>query len=203
MALDSVGLLDALNVRKAHIVGASMGGMVAQIMAAKHASRVLSLTSIMSTTGNPALPKARPAANAASMQTILAPARESEQITSGVRLWQGIGSPGYPTDEATLRESVLRDARRSFYPTGVARQMLAIVTGGDRRELCRRIAVPTVVLHGADDPLIPVEGGKDTAAAIPGADLRIVPGMGHDIPRALIPVFVSAITAAAKRASVS
>jgi len=201
MAQDTVGLLDALAIEKAHIVGASMGGMIAQIVAARHGERVLSLTSIMSTTGNPSLPKARPAANAASMQTMMSATSETDKVSGGVKLWQNIGSPGYPTDEATLRDWVQKDTRRSFHPTGAARQMLAIVTGGDRRALCATINVPTVVLHGADDPLIPVEGGKDTAAAIPGAELRIIPGMGHDIPRALIPVFADAIVAAALRAT--
>ena len=95
---------------------------------------------------------------------------------------------------------MLRDTRRGFHPAGVARQMLAIVSGGDRRALCASIRVPTVVLHGADDPLIPVEGGRDTAKAIPGAELRVIPGMGHDIPHALVPAFADAIVAAATRA---
>jgi pimeloyl-ACP methyl ester carboxylesterase len=199
MALDVLGLLDSLNIPKAHIVGASMGGMIAQIVAAKHAARVYSLTSIMSTTGNPVLPQARPMATAASLQTMRASSNENDTVNSGVQLWRGIGSPGYPTDEAALRASVQRDTRRSFHPAGAARQMLAIAAGGDRRALCRTITAPTVVLHGADDPLIPVEGGRDTASAIAGAELRVIPGMGHDIPLALVPQFADAILRAASR----
>lgn len=200
MAMDTVGLLDALDIRSAHIVGASMGGMIAQILAARHSSRVLSLTSIMSTTGNPALPQARPSIAAASLQTMTAPATQAAKVASGVNWWQSIGSPAYPTDPSILRDAASRDVQRSFHPTGVARQMLAIASGADRRALCAGIVAPTVVLHGAQDPLIPVEGGRDTAAAIPGAELRIIPGMGHDIPHELIPVFVDAITTAAMRA---
>lgn len=200
MAKDAVGLLDALGVQKAHIVGASMGGMIAQLVAANHPERTLSLTSIMSSTGNPALPQARPEA----MEVLMSPAAPAGDIEAivarGIKAWNTIGSPGYRTDEKTLREWVLRDATRSFYPVGIARQMAAIVANGDRREKLKKVKAPTVVLHGADDPLVPVEGGKDTAASIAGAELRIVPGMGHDFPIALVKTFADAITAAAKRA---
>ncbi|MFZ2468380.1 MAG: alpha/beta hydrolase, partial [Parvibaculum sedimenti] len=139
------------------------------------------------------------------MEVLMAPAAPADDLEAivarGMKAWTTIGSPGYRTDEKTLREWVLRDARRSFYPVGTARQMAAIVANGDRREKLKNIAVPAVVLHGADDPLVPVEGGKDTAESIPGAELRIVPGMGHDFPAALVQVFADAITAAASRAA--
>lgn len=200
MAKDAVGLLDALGIRQAHIAGASMGGMIAQLVAANHPERALSLTSIMSTTGNPALPQGKPEA----MAVLMTPAPEGDipaAIERGMLAWNTIGSPGYRTDEATLRQWVTRDVNRSLYPVGVARQMAAIVANGDRREKLKKLKLPTVVLHGADDPLVPVEGGKDTAENIPGAELRVVPGMGHDFPLALVATFADAIEAAAKRAS--
>jgi len=201
MAADTVGLLDALGIEEAHIVGASMGGMIAQLVAVNHPARVLSLTSIMSTTGNPELPQAKPEATAA----LAAPAPDPNDLEAvvarGMNTWNTIGSPGYRTDEAQLREWVLRDFHRSFYPQGILRQMAAIVSNGDRREKLKSITVPTVVLHGADDPLVPVEGGRDTAASIPGAELIEVPGMGHDFPLALVTTFADAITKAASQSS--
>ncbi|MCE9651165.1 MAG: alpha/beta fold hydrolase [Parvibaculum sp.] len=199
MAADAMGLLDALDIGRAHIVGASMGGMIAQLVAINHPDRVLSLTSIMSTTGNPGLPQAKPEA----MAVLMTPAPEGDieaAISRGINAWQTIGSPGYPTDEKILREWVGRDAKRSLYPVGTARQMAAIVANGDRREKLKKLKVPAVVLHGGDDPLVPVEGGKDTAANIPGAELVVVPGMGHDFPIALVKTFADAISKATARA---
>ncbi len=201
MVDDSVGLLDALGIEKAHIVGSSMGGMIAQLIASEYPERTLSLTSIMSTSGNALLPPPKPRV----MKLFVSPAPPASHmeavIERGIRTYQTIGSPAWPTDEETLRQWVTRDATRSYCPSGVVRQAAAAVTNGDRRPKLRRIAVPAVVLHGDADPLVPVEGGRDTAANIPGAELRVVEGMGHDIPLQLIDTFADAIVAAAERAT--
>jgi pimeloyl-ACP methyl ester carboxylesterase len=204
MADDSVGLLEALGVERAHIVGASMGGMIAQMVAANHPERTLSLTSIMSSTGNPALPPAKPEAMAALTKPAVDPAVNLDgHILSGLASQKVIGSPGYPTDEATLIQRLRADALRSYYPVGRSRQMAAIVASGDRRAALAGITAPTVVIHGADDPLVPLPGGEDTAATIPGAELHVIPGMGHDLPPALIPKIVDLIGLATARARAS
>ena len=191
MALDAIGVLDGLEIDKAHIVGASMGGMIAQIVAAEHAARARSLVSIMSTSGNPKLPQAKPEAMAA----LLAPrATEREAaIVQSMKTNRIIGSPGFPTSDADLRAKVERGIDRCFYPPGLSRQFVAILASGSRVEMLKRVRVPTLVLHGADDPLVPVEGGKETAALVPGAKLEIIPGMGHDFAAGLVPILVNAI----------
>ena len=201
MAADAIGLLDQLGIARAHIVGASLGGMIAQLIAADYPERTLSLTSIMSTSGNPLLPLPRPQVIGLFMSPAPSALNREAVISRGIKTYQTLGSPGFPTDQDTLRAWVMRDAARAYYPIGVMRQMAAVMTNGDRRPKLRKIRVPTVVLHGKDDPLVPVEAGRDTAANIQGAELRIVPGMGHDIPLQLIDVFADAIEAAAKRAS--
>ncbi len=198
MAEDAVALLDALKIDKAHVVGASMGGMIAQLVAIGHPDRVLSLTSIMSTTGNPRLPRSRPEALAALMNRPPAAASMEEVIPFGIAISKAIGSPAYPGDEDRLRERIERDYKRSFHPTGPARQLAAILDDGDRRKRLRGVKVPTLVIHGADDPLVPVDGGKDTAAAIPGAQLKIIPGMGHDLPVELVDEVADAIAGIAR-----
>ncbi|ASP31477.1 alpha/beta hydrolase [Qipengyuania flava] len=192
MADDGVGLLDALGIERAHIVGASMGGMIAQHVAARHPDRCLSLTTVFSTTGNPKLPPARPEA----MKALITRPDSTEEgvlVEHGMMLARTIGSPGYPAPEDRLRERTLASVRRSFYPEGPTRHLSAIVADGDRRAMLRDIAVPTLVLHGEDDPLVPCEGGRDTAASIPDARLKTIPGWGHDLPLELVDELAGAI----------
>lgn len=192
MADDGVGLLDALGIERAHIVGASMGGMIAQHVAARHPDRCLSLTAVFSTTGNPKLPPARSEA----MKALITRPDSTEEgvlVEHGMMLARTIGSPGYPAPEDRLRERTLASVRRSFYPEGPTRHLSAIVADGDRRAMLRDIAVPTLVLHGEDDPLVPCEGGRDTAASIPGARLKTIPGWGHDLPLELVDELAGAI----------
>lgn len=197
MAADAVGLLDALDIGRAHIVGASMGGMIAQMVAATYPERVLTLTSIMSTTGNPMLPPASPEAMAVLTERP-GGADEESMVAFGVRAEQTIGSPGYPTDPALLTERVRASYRRMHYPPGFARQMAAIVASGDRRAALAKITAPTMVIHGTDDPLVPLAGGHDTAATIPGAKIVEIPGMGHNLPEPLIGQILDAFERVAK-----
>ena len=203
LARDAVGLLDALDIEKAHIVGASQGGMIAQLIAIHHPEHVLSLTSIMATSGNPALPLvAKPEVFA---EVGPPPAGDSLDavIDYEVRLRQALGSPGYPTDAETLRSQAERSVRRAYDPAGSARQQAAATVAHyqDRREELRDVQVPTVVIHGAEDPLVPVQGGREVAESIPNAEFRLIPGMGHNLPEALVPVIADAIVAAASRAA--
>ena len=188
MAHDAVGLLDALEIRRAHIVGASMGGMIAQILAAKHESRVRSLTSIMSTSGNPRLPQARLDLQLRLVRRPLSGDRDA-LIAHSMDLWRLIGSPHYPLDDDTLRAKVERSLDRSSYRHGLARQTLAIIASGSRVPLLKRINTPTLVIHGEHDPLVPVAAAYDLARHIPGARLEVIEGMGHDLPAPLIPRF--------------
>ncbi|HEY0105947.1 MAG TPA: alpha/beta hydrolase [Rhizomicrobium sp.] len=199
MADDAAGLLDALKIAGAHVVGASMGGMIAQMLAVRHPQKVLSLVSIMSSTGNPALPQGKPEVMAALMAAP-DPQDFKAMVDHAVRAQTLIGSPAYPPDEGMLKRQTIADLNRSTYPVGIGRQMAAVIAGGDRRAALKTIAVPTIVVHGQDDPLVPVEAGRDTAAVIAGAELREIPGMGHDLPAPLFPALVDAIDAAARRA---
>ncbi|MDB5424642.1 MAG: alpha/beta hydrolase [Phenylobacterium sp.] len=201
MAADAVGLLDALGIARAHIVGASLGGMVAQLVAADYPDRVLSLTSIMSTTGNRELPPSKPEAMAVLNERGPDPLTDLEgYLAHAVKGARVIGSPGYPPDDAGVRERSLNDFRRCYYPVGFARQYAAAAASPDRRPKLAGVTAPTVVIHGDGDPLVPVEGGRDTAANIPGAELRIVPGMGHDFPPQLYGVIADGILRAVERA---
>lgn len=202
MAEDGVQLLDALEIDKAHIVGASMGGMIAQHIAFAHPDRVLSLTSIMSTTGNRRLPRSRPEA----MKVLMDRPRDADaamMVEFGVRAARTIGSPGYPAEENRLRTRVSSDFQRSFSPAGLTRQMAAIIADGDRRKRLATITAPTLVIHGEADPLVPLAGGRDTAANIPGARLKTIPGMGHDLPVQLVDEIADAVAEHAGRLKVA
>jgi pimeloyl-ACP methyl ester carboxylesterase len=181
MADDAVGLCDALGIARAHFVGASMGGMIVQTVAYRHPARVKSLVSIMSTTGSPTLPQAKPEVLARLITP--PPVGRDAVIEASVETWRVISGPGFPYDEAAIRERTALTYDRSHHPAGQARQLGAILAHGDRSERLGAVRAPTLVVHGTDDPLVPVEGGKHTAASIPGAELLLIPGMGHDLPK--------------------
>lgn len=197
MADDTAGLLDALGWGSAHVVGASMGGMIAQSLAIRHPQRVHSLTSIMSTTGASGV--GSPAEVA--LGVLLAPAARTreEALQRAVDTYRVIGSPGFEFDEESLRERAGLSFDRAHDPAGVARQLAAILTTDDRTPHLGEIAVPTLVVHGAQDTLVDVSGGRATAAAIPGAELWVVEGMGHDLPRELWGDLVDRIGALVER----
>lgn len=180
MADDAVGLLDALGIRGAHICGMSMGGMIAQTLAIRHPSRVLSLISIYSTTGNPEVPQPK----AGVVEMLLTPPPKERELNIELMLgfFKAIAGPGFPFDEKWTRGIMAESYDRCFYPQGMARQLVAILTQINRGPYLASVKVPTLVIHGTDDPLVPVEGGRDTAKAIPGAQLMLIEGMGHDLP---------------------
>jgi pimeloyl-ACP methyl ester carboxylesterase len=192
MADDAAWLLEALGLETAHICGASMGGMIAQTIAIRHPRRVRSLISIMSTTGNPSLPPATPAAMAMLMTP--APADRQANIERAVNVYRTLGSPGFPFDEAGVRDRAARLFDRSFYPAGMVRQMAAILAHGSRVEALRQVSVPTLVIHGDADPLVPIEGGHDTAKNVPGAAMLVIEGMGHDLPIGAWPKIIRSIS---------
>lgn len=192
MAADGMALLDALGIERAHVAGASMGGMIAQLMAVEHGHRVMTLTSIFSTTGHPKLPQAEKHALQALTRRPVS-MEEEALIEHGIMLAQAIGSPGFRPDPAKLRERVTQIVRRSVYPEGLARQLAAIIHDGDRTRRLKSVTAPTLVLHGEGDPLIKVECGRATAAAIPGARIMTFPGWGHDLPQEMVEPVADAI----------
>ncbi|MEZ0579043.1 alpha/beta fold hydrolase [Nocardioides sp. MH1] len=197
MADDVAGLLDALGLDRVHLVGLSMGGMIVQEVALRHPGRLLSLTSIMST---PSANVGEPTPEA--IAALLAPSAQTaeEAADRAVDTYRVIGSPGYPMDEAWIRAMAEESFRRSNDPKGVVRQFAAILASPDRRPGLRELALPTLVLHGEADPLIQPDGGRETAAAVPGARLVTYPGMGHDLPEPLWPAIVGEITEHARAA---
>ncbi|WP_433243168.1 alpha/beta fold hydrolase [Streptosporangium sp. CA-135522] len=190
MADDTAGLLDALGWESAHVVGASLGGMIAQTLAIRHPRRVRTLTSIMSTPG----PQAAPPTEAA-MAVLMSPAARDREsaIRQSVAAWEVIGSPGFPLDRERIAQVAGLSYDRSYDPAGTGRQLAGIIASGDRTPLLKELTVPTLVLHGEADQLVPLSGGIATAEAIPGARLITFPGMGHDLPCPLWPEIVGAI----------
>ena len=186
MATDAIELMNALNLERAHIVGVSMGGMIGQILTAKHADRVHSLTSIMSSSGAPHLPRASKKVTRALLKRYLGLVKPSLESTMAFQ--RLIGSPGFPQSDEELKEKVRAAFQRSFYPPGFARHMAAIMASGSRVDLLKTITTPSLVIHGRDDVLVPLACGIDTARKIPNARLEIIEGMGHNLPESLVPV---------------
>ena len=191
MAVDTIGLLDALNIEKAHIFGVSLGGMIAQIMAIRYPSRVWSLTSMASITGNPELPLGKPELF---VELVNPPPTEHEAyIENRVNLILALAGSKFPMDEQRTREHLEQSYGRSYYPPGIARHGVAGAVNSDRTQDLKSVRAPTLVIHGSEDPLFPVGQGKAIAAAVPGAKLMIIEGMGHAFPPEVWPLLVDAI----------
>jgi pimeloyl-ACP methyl ester carboxylesterase len=198
MADDAAGLLDGLGITKAHVVGASMGGMIVQELLIRHADRIASACSIMSTTGDTKVGQATPE----TLGILLAPAADDRDaaIKRGITVLRALCSPAYPPSDEWLEIRAAEGYERSYYPAGTGRQIAAILASGDRTEALRSVTAPTLVMHGEEDPLINVSGGRATAAAIPGSTLLVLPGMAHDLPSQLWDTFIDAIVANAAAA---
>lgn len=193
MAADAVALLDHLGQAGAHVIGVSMGGMIGQRMAMEHADRVYSLTSIMSSTGNPALPGPTPDAIAALTRSMSSGSPE-EAIENAMRAAKVLAGPHYPSEEVGMARFTRQAMERAYRPDGVARQLAAILADGDRRAGLAQVSAPTLVIHGSADPLVPVEAGRDTAATIPGARYVEIDKLGHDLPEPVMGQVAQAIT---------
>jgi pimeloyl-ACP methyl ester carboxylesterase len=198
MAADALGLLDHLGIEHAHVAGTSMGGMIAQTMAIRKPERVLSLASMLSTTGDRRV--GTPKLRVWSIMMRRAPHDRDAYVAYFVRVFRMIGSPDYPMEDERIHELAGATYDRCHYPAGTARQLAAILASGSRTAALRQLDVPTVVIHGEKDPLVPVRAGIATANAIPGAELIRIPGMGHDMPKQLWPTLVDAIAENAGRA---
>jgi len=199
MADDTIGLMDALGIHSAHLVGASMGGMIAQEIAISYPQRLRSLTSIMSTTGNPRIPP--PTRAAVAILMLPPPATKEEYIARFQQTWKMLRVGSFPEDEALDRSRAERCFERGLNPAGVGRQLRAILASGSRKERLQSVTAPTLVIHGTVDPLVHPAGGKDTAASIPGAKLLMIEGMGHATPIPMWPQIINAIATHAKGAS--
>jgi pimeloyl-ACP methyl ester carboxylesterase len=198
MASDAIGLLDQLNLDTAHVVGVSMGGMIAQLIAINHAQRVRSLVSIMSTTGARRVGRPHPRV---ALRMLRKPRLDrAGYIEDHLETYRTIGSRAFDFDEAHRRERAARMFDRGIHPAGSARQLAAIVTAADRTPALRELQLPATVIHGEADPLVNVSGGRATAQAIPDAELLTIPDMGHDMPRELWPQIIDAIVETAGRA---
>jgi pimeloyl-ACP methyl ester carboxylesterase len=191
MAKDTISLMDVLGIQSAHLVGASMGGMIAQEIAISFPQRVRSLTSIMSTTGNPKVPP--PTREASAILMAPPPATKEEFFVRFAQTWKILRGGSFPEDEALDRSRAERNYERGLNPAGVGRQLRAILASGSRKERLRAVKAPALVIHGTVDPLVRPEGGKDTAASIPGAKLLLVEGMGHALPIPMWPQIIDAI----------
>jgi len=191
MAADAVGLLDALGLDSAHLVGASMGGFIAQTIAIEYPHRVRSLTSMMSTTGDPSV--GQPHAEVMRVFAGAPPTSREEVVQRNLEVVGVVGSPGFALDLEGIADRAGRAFDRGFDPLGIARQAVAVLASGDRTPRLRSIDVPALVIHGADDRMFDVSGGRATAAAISGAELLVIDGMGHDLPRALWPQLATKI----------
>jgi pimeloyl-ACP methyl ester carboxylesterase len=198
MADDGLGLLDHLGCAQAHVVGISMGGMIAQTMAISHRERVLSLTSIMSTTGRRSVGWQDP--RLAPLMVARRTVSREHYIESSARLWKLIGSPQYPDTADSIKAKAAETWDRGVNPAGVARQIGAILTQPDRSQALRELRIPTLIIHGLSDRMVHVSGGRATSRSVPGSELLLIEGMGHDIPRPFYDTFVDAIRRNADRA---
>jgi pimeloyl-ACP methyl ester carboxylesterase len=198
MADDAAGLLEHLEIERAHVVGASMGGMIAQVLAARRPERVASLVSIMSSVGSRW--SGQPAFRVYPLLLRPLPRDRDAYIKAAEKVFRVIGSPGFPRDQAEIRDLLGRSYDRGLTAAGTGRQMAAIIASGNRTPTLRRITAPTLVIHGTADKLVSVSGGRATARAIPGARLMVIEGMGHDLPRGTWPRLVEGIAANANAA---